>query len=1624
MTDTSTAADPAGSGTPSGGSYDLLRRRLRTTVRAAVDAAGAIDERRTSTFGSVALRLTSSDRLRTDLAARPRDMVRVGELVLLGYRVAPELAEATPEHVFGLFEARPGDELVPLPLEDPRNFLAEAAFREAFTKLHKFYGKARFVDLRRTPNQLLAAFRIGDRLDDVAVLRWAVDEADVPRFVDSRGERDYTWPEAHDLRWVACTREDQRAGAHPTVSVLDEVFVGFRGGRLQLRVEDGTPGGRVELDEPVEVPGQSLADVEVGYAEVGEELAIRVELYAETPRYYLFGRRTRSGTRVDALGAASRLLPGGDGVVFPGGYHLATTGTRLFDTGAEGSLATMVFEEMVPAPNGEDLLYVFHDRESGDYLLAPYNRVRREIAQIIPCHGFAVFGDGRMLIFRGAPEDAELSRVHPVQWWETPFTDPEWVAEATPGDDDWVRRVGNADLVAGLADAYDVGQLAEDAEPSERTWEAIIVAARRALDTHLWLADPEAVDLHDRLREIVETAGLLVDEFVKVRRQRADAAAALVDAGRAARRVMDDAERATDPTDVVAALGGLRRQRGEASLLTDVAEIDDTAVAALLDDLDTAMTGLAERAAAVLDDDTAFDGFRTRLEQLGAEGDAAPDAATVDGLLGDVAEVTGDLDAVVDAVSALDAGDPTARTRIVRRIADVTAAANQARARLDGRRSSLRSSESEEAFDAEVALLEQSLTGAVTGVDTPDAVDAELARLLVNLERIETRYGDEPERIERLVELRDRLNETFGARRSELVDARARRTRRLVDAAERLLATVVRRASDAADEAEIAGFFAADQMVARVRSLAEELDELGEAGRAAEVRNELTAAAEEARRRVRDTADLVDDDGAVVFGGFRFAPNHQPFELVLSPAEGRIEAVITGTEFRRDVTDRLGAFADLLDRSHPSEQADVARAEYLAWAVIDRLRREGRSPSAVAAVPADLAAVARATAEHRHGEGYELGVHDHDAARIVAAVAGRGNDDPVLAHAGGARAGARLLAGAWSADHLAAIEGRVRAARAARDRVGVTDGLDRLAAELAIDAVLPGLDVGAAVAVLVDDLGREAGALGSPTTVDDLLRRAEDALGRDGWAEFAEALGGVDDAHERFRLAVDWLGGLTAPGRGLEVHAFDVAEAAATLAAPDIRRRSVAHAGAVVVDGLVSDHRRIVDGSLTVRFDELADRVGSLLADMEQRWPTYLAARRALVDELRDELDLDAHRPQVMAGFVRNRLIDRALLPLIGANLGRQIGTTDATDLARSGLLVLTSPPGYGKTTLMAWLADRLGMLMVKVNGPALGVATTSLDPADAPDAAARAEVEKINLALRMGRNVMLFVDDVQFTSPTLLSRFIPLADATRRIEGVVDGEAVTHDLRGRRFAVVMAGNPYSTGGARFELPDMLVNRADVHNLGDVADEHADDFALSYLENSVTACADLAPYAARLVDDVEAILAMARGRRPTSSDGLDHRWDGGDLDTAVRLVGLLDRAQETVMEVNAAYVASAAMADEDRVAPPFLLQGSYRNMARIASRVVGAMRPEELDGVVDDHYQSEAQTLTDRAEQNLLALGALRGRLDDAEADRWRMILDRRRGAATDPAVDAVAALDRIADALGASDRAGGAGSR
>jgi len=117
------------------------------------------------------------------------------------------------------------------------------------------------------------------------------------------------------------------------------------------------------------------------------------------------------------------------------------------------------------------------------------------------------------------------------------------------------------------------------------------------------------------------------------------------------------------------------------------------------------------------------------------------------------------------------------------------------------------------------------------------------------------------------------------------------------------------------------------------------------------------------------------------------------------------------------------------------------------------------------------------------------------------------------------------------------------------------------------------------------------------------------------------------------------------------------------------------------------------------------------------RFNRFTALKHHRLEVARTAMRIDDFKPQVLTSFVRNRLIDKVYLPIVGANLAKQLGEVGRqTRTDRSGMLMLISPPGYGKTTLMEYIASRLGVVFMKINGPSIGHRVTSLDPAEAPN--------------------------------------------------------------------------------------------------------------------------------------------------------------------------------------------------------------------------------------------------------------------------------------------------------------------
>jgi len=1583
-----------------GGSYEVIRRRLLERATELTAKAEALNQKRKALFGGGELTLTATERVRTENNCTPRDVVSVDGQLLFGFQVFIGLkTETRVQDVVSLFKFQKNDAGYDLSQQEFAGagaFLADVEFDKQFREAFRYYKDARLLQLMRTETRLLVAVQIGATVSDAKVFRFAIDAKGRVSFMDARGEEDYKPPRRHPFEWTQARREDQVAGPHPHINVLNEVFVETINGDLTVKIENNTQDGLGIYREPVDDPNQTLDDGDIAYARVAGLIILKITPFREQKtRYLVYNPRTQEVLRVDALGVACVELPEDHGLIFPGGYYLTTGEYKLFD----GDSEALDFRRAIASPNGEDVLYVFYRAERGQYELLPYNLIAKEVKNPIRCNGYSLFPDGTMLVFR---TDGEPTRVHPVQIWHTPFTTAEFAA-AAPTDGSYLAKVGNAPLVSGISDLLTLRKLASAEKPTRRTFDDLVQGARRAIDTHYWLGHAEMGGLLDTLRELHKTSELIVDEFEKqlgLERKAREA----VQAAEQAQAALLERLRPVDLKTVEAYLNGLsdlKRQRGALITLKELRSVDSARVETLEKAVEVRFGEVSRACVDFFLAENAFQPLLDRLDVVVESVSKASKTTELAPLRKELDTVHEGLTLLSETISSLPIEDPTVRTKILDGTSSAFAQQNRARAVLDGRQKELGAGEGRAEFGVQFKLLSQSVTSALALATTPEACDDQLGRLMLQLEELEGRFGELDEFSVQLAEKREEVLDAVSAKRQVLVEERQRRAQSLASAAERVLAGIVRRAQTAKSAEELNGYFASDAMVQKLTELSGQLRKLGDSVRADELDSKLKSAKQNALRALRDKTDLLEDDGNVIrLGQHRFSVNTRPLELTIVPREGVLNVHLTGTDFFEPISNPLlEASRELWDQELVSETRELYRAEYLAVSLLFEAEAgaQGRSLAELetAARSEKLAELVRQLAAERIDEGYERGVHDSDATLILEKLLS------LLKMAGGLRYSPRARAAGWlfwqslPPDRKNLIERRAQSAGRLRERLKDGSAEQELSRELTHGAAeaLKGLGLEAelpfarfAARYLVGEISQERARFTESAAAAELRKEFRAHLELTGAARGFEEDLRVLSAHppERLRVALSYVDAFVrSAGKGAE---FRLELAARAVCEGELEFQVSSASVDVSVQNLLGSHPRVVSRALSLNLSELLERVAVFVEDRAPHFRAFRSLKTELAAQARERLRLGEYLPRVLTSFVRNRLIDEVYLPLVGANLAKQLGAAGAAKRTdQMGLLLLVSPPGYGKTTLMEYVASKLGLVFMKVNGPALGSEVRSLDPTEAPNATARQEVEKINLGLEMGNNCMLYLDDIQHTHPELLQKFISLCDAQRRIEGVWNGKTRTYDLRGKKFCIVMAGNPYTESGARFQIPDMLANRADTYNLGDILGGKQDAFALSYLENALTSNSVLAPLAGREAEDVYKLIALARGEEVPLSD-LHYGYSSAEAEEIAELFKRLFKVQNVLLRVNQEYIASASQDDKYRTEPPFKLQGSYRNMAKLTEKVVSAMNDEELERLIDDHYASEAQTLTKGAEQNLLKLAEMRGRLKPEQSARWTEI--------------------------------------
>ncbi len=1575
-----------------GGTYEIIRGRLNTHGEELLARVNKLNEERKSVFGSIEFKLIDSDRITTENNCVARDMIPVGRRFLFGYNVRFGLKSTVEiSDVFAVYTFDENNKFHP----DTLKLISNGSFEEDFANLYKYYKETQFAKFFSTGPHLYMVFRVGKRVSDVKTFKWAI-EGDELHYLDNRSDHEYRYPEQHEFRWKRTHRDMHRAGAHPHISIDDRLFVETVGGDLTIKVEDNTDTGAGIYEEAVENPDQILDDAEVYYAIIGPIILLKIRPYQEDEfRYIVYNEKTKTARRIDDIEDSCVLLPDSHGLIFSSGYYLVSGEYKQFEHG----LCEMLFERRMQSSNGEDYLYVFYNRENGTYIILSYNLIEKRVETPIICGGYSFFDDGELVYFTADPEP---QKHHTVQVWQTPYVGPNHVPAAST--ESYLYKIGNKDIVKAMAECHEVLRLIHRPDPYEGLYIDIVRQTQDVMDSYFWVGEERTGNLKKTLGEIRETAGAAIEEFEKVSRirkqtlERVREVSLQTDSlvGQNARRTFESVDH------YVESLAELRKLRGEIISLRDLRYANGEEIDALEKRVSEQSSELSKGCVEFLLRPDALDVYQSKVHQLDsriAELDKVTEAKDLEE---SVAKVSSELELLIEIVSNLKIDDSTKTTQIIDNISSIFTVVNQVRSKLARRKKDLQGTEAVAEFGSQMKLLNQGVINYLDICDTPEKCDEYLNKLLVQIEELEGRFTDFDAFIIQLAEKREEAANAFESKKLALIEARNKRAVALHSAADRILKGIDNRARNLKAVSDINGYFASDLMIEKVRGIVEQLIEMGDSVKADEIGSKLKSIKEDAVRQLRDRQDLfVDGENIIKFGKHRFNVNTQPLDLTSVMRNGELTFHITGTNFFEKATDeKLLSTKSVWNQEYVSENADVYRAEYLAYLFMTEVeagRIRSISELSTATVE-EVSAEVQKFMGPRFSEGYVKGVHDHDAARIVSALIDLNQTVDLLRYRSIARACARCwwetFADSATKKRLSArLRGLGAALRVVPHRTDFADHIEDLGDSLRafiIETELFDEDlIPEAAEYLFHELTGSVRIVTSPESAQ-LLQGIRKYL--DESKSYLELRGILDEMADddvgRFDLIRTWVNGYIENSEESELRQY-ADEVAAMFFADSFDPSHVLNVTVVRdIEAMTGSHDLIVDGVYRLNYPEYMERLYRFTNESVPLFESYVLAKKDAAEEYRDNLRLDEFKPRILTSFVRNKLIDEVYLPMLGDNLAKQMGAAGAdkrTD--RMGMLLLVSPPGYGKTTLMEYVANRLGIVFMKINGPAIGHRVTSLDPSEAPNATAKEELEKLNLSLEMGDNVMIYLDDIQHCNPEFLQKFISLCDAQRKIEGVWRGRTRTYDLRGKKVCVVMAGNPYTESGEKFQIPDMLANRADTYNLGDIIGDQSEAFEMSYIENSLTSNAVLARVASRASKDIYSILRLANSGDREGIE-LEGNYSTEELNEIVSVLKKMLVVRDVILRVNAEYIASAAQADDYRTEPPFKLQGSYRNMNKLAEKVLPIMNDEELRSMILAHYEGESQTLTTGAEANMLKFREMFDFATEEELARWKDIKD------------------------------------
>ncbi len=1596
-----------------GGAYEIIRQRLDNQGRDLQERLNQLNEARKGVFGTIEQDLIANNRITTENNCIPRDVVPIGSYFIFGYNVSIRMKSRTElKDVFSIYRY---DNKAHTFQSESLKIIESKDFQERFDEMYKYYRETVFMRFAIMRGHLYMVFQIGQSSKDIKVFKWIINN-DKLTYVDDRSAHEFTYPPQQQFEWERTGSEYHREGQHPHISIKDRVFVETVGGDLTVKVEDNTETGEGIYAEEVERKDQTLNDAEIFYAELGNLILLKIRPYLEENfRYLVFNEKLHQVERIDKIEEACILLPDNQGLIFSNGYYLQSGELKIFDNVSE----SLRFEKQIPAPNGEDYLFVFHNDDAGSYVLLSYNIIAQQVENPIICDGYSLFEEGEMIYFK---DESEPSKSHVIQIWQTPYVGPDYIPPVST--DNFLFKVGNKSIVRSMAEITAVLNLIHKEDIYTTLYMELVKRTTDIVDTYFWLNNAEAFKIDKPIKDIRDTASAAIDEFEKVQRVKKNTQEQINLVARKVEEAKDKVKqsRFRDIDEFVKLLAELRGLRGEAISLKDLRYTNVALVEEFEQILEERTQYVSEKTVKHLLKETALDFYKNKVEEQSKAIDAVTKVMEVAEIEKNIDEAGKELEMLIDIVSNLKIEDSTQTTKIIDNISTIYARLNQVKSAAKTKRKDLMSVEAVAEFNAQIKLINQGVINYLDISETPEKAEEYLTKLMVQLEELEGKFSDFDEFITQLTEKREEVYNAFEAKKLSLVEARNKRATALMNSADRILKGIRNRVKGFETVNEINGYFAADLMIDKTRDIVKKLIEMEDSVKADEIQSRLKTIKEDAVRQLKDRQEMfVAGENVIKFGQHHFSVNVQNLDLTIIQKTDGMYYHLTGTNFFEKIeNEAFLATEEAWSQEMVSENDKVYRAEYLAYKIYQAATQTSTSNEVVPddqegeklMVPAisDLHQLEEAALLElvqkfmapRYSEGYVKGLHDQDATKILKALIMLNQNIQLLRYPTTARACAAYY---WkqylSKEQKQLLNHRLKGIGVILQVFPDTKEFGDLIQDLQA-GIRSFLEETHLFEVEMADLSGEY-LFYELTASDDFIISKEAAQIHDGFLGYlkdAKSLNVYKDSLrqlskvplEQFELIRTWVNAFVHQSRLQKEVEFanEYIDETTSLLFHESYGEALVISTSVIIDiaGMNGSHGTITDKTYHLNYNDFMLKLTHFEQYNVPFYLEYVHLKKALTEGFRDALRLNEFKPRVLSSFVRNRLIDEVYLPLIGDNLAKQIGVVGEnkrTDLM--GMLLLISPPGYGKTTLMEYIANRLGVIFMKINGPAIGHQVTSLDPSEANNASAREEVNKLNLAFEMGDNVMIYLDDIQHCNPEFLQKFISLCDGQRKIEGVYKGKTKTYDMRGRKVCVVMAGNPYTESGEKFQIPDMLANRADTYNLGDIIGGTATAFEMSYIENSLTSNPVLNKLATRSQKDIYTLMRVAETDNQEGMD-LEGNYSSDEISEYINVLKKLYVVRDYVLKNNLEYIRSAAQADEFRTEPPFKLQGSYRNMNKIAEKIQPIMTDEELQTLIMSHYENEAQTLTTGAESNLLKFKELNTLLTEEDAQRWEDIRD------------------------------------